>query len=167
MVNRYAFGPEFVLLRDAMQQLLQDSFVPSGGARSPWGNGEPSMARPMPLDVYATPEEAIILAAVPGMRPQDLEITYDQNTVTLSGRVAPAGEQDQNATWYLHEIWSGQVERTVSLPFEVDPSQAEATFENGIVRVSLPKAAWAKPHKITVTASQSTPEAIGAGSASK
>jgi HSP20 family molecular chaperone IbpA len=66
MVTQYPFGSDFVLLRDAMNQLLTDSFVPSGGARSGWSNGSRTMARPMPLDVYATPDEAIVIAALPG-----------------------------------------------------------------------------------------------------
>ncbi len=55
------FG-ETTTLQQAMNQLLQDSFVPSGGARSGWNNGSRATARPMPLDVYATPEEAIVIA---------------------------------------------------------------------------------------------------------
>ena len=68
MVNQFPFGSDFVLLRDAMQQLLQDSFVPSGGSRSGWNNGSQATARPMPLDVYATRDEAIVIAAMPGLK---------------------------------------------------------------------------------------------------
>src|SRR5215217_170867 len=149
MVNQFPFGSDFVLLRDAMNQLLTDSFVPSGGARSGWATGSGSMARPMPLDVYATPDEAIVIAALPGLNPQNLEITYSQN-----------------ATWYAHELWSGQFQRTVTLPFEVDASQAEATFENGIVRITLPKAEWTKPQKIAIKSGNGQQEAIGAGARS-
>ena len=53
----------------------------------------------------------------------------------------------------------------VTLPFEVDASKAEATFEHGIVRITLPKAEWTKPQKIAITAG-SGQEAIGAGSGS-
>ena len=164
MVSQFPVGSDFVLLRDAMNQLLSDSFVPSGGARSGWSTG--SRARPMPLDVYATPEEAIVIAALPGMNPQDLEITYTQNTLTLSGSVPNVAESDQgkNATWYAHELWAGQFRRTVSLPFEVDASQAEATFEHGLVRIALPKAERAKPQKIAIKAGSGQQEAIGVGS---
>jgi HSP20 family protein len=167
MVTQFPFGPDFVLLRDAMNQLLQDSFVPSGGSRSGWGGGSQTMARPGPQDVYATPEEAIVIAAVPGMTPENLAITYTQNTLTLSGSVpnVAESEQGQHATWYLRELWSGQFQRTVTLPFEVDASKAEATFEHGIVRITLPKAEWTKPQKIAIKAG-SGQEAIGAGSGS-
>ncbi len=170
MVSQFPLSSDFVLLRDAMNQLLQDSFVPSGGARSGWSNAarNGTTARPMPLDVYATPDEAVVIAAVPGMNPEQLEITYTQNTLTLSGSVpnVAESEQGQNATWYLRELWSGQIQRTVTLPFEVDASQAEATFEHGIVRITLPKAEWTKPQKIAIKAGSRQQEAIGAGSRS-
>ena len=168
MVSQFPLSSDFVLLRDAMNQLLTDSFVPSGGSRSGWGGGSQAMARPVPLDVYATPDAAVVIAAVPGMTPENLDITYTQNTLTLSGSVPSAAEseQGQHATWYLRELWSGQVQRTVTLPFEVDASQAEATFERGIVRITLPKAEWTKPQKIAIKAG-SQQEAIGAGSSSK
>ena len=167
MVNTFPFGSDFVQLRQAMQELLQESFVPSGGARYPWSAGARAMARPLPLDIYATPDEAVVIAAVPGMSPENLEITYTDSTLTLSGTVPSAAdsEQGQNATWYLHELWSGQFQRTVTLPFEVDPAQAQATFENGIVRITLPKAEWAKPQRIAVKAG-SGQQAIGAGAGS-
>src|SRR5687767_14657071 len=141
MVNTFPLGQDFVLLRDAMRQMLQESFVPSGGSRYGWSTGTQAMARPLPLDVYATPDEAVVIAAIPGMSPEQLEITYTDNTLTLTGTVpSPAeGEQGENATWYVHELWSGHFQRTVTLPFEIDPAQAQATFEHGIVRITLPK----------------------------
>jgi HSP20 family protein len=164
MLNTFPIGSDFVQLRQAMQELLQDSFVPSGGSAQRWSTGSGAMARPVPLDVYATPEETVVIAAVPGMSPEHLEITYTDNTLTLSGSLPSAveGEQSQQATWYLRELWSGQFRRTVTLPFEVDASKAEASFEHGIVRITLPKAEWAKPQKIAIKGS-SGQQAIGAG----
>src|SRR5215203_4559010 len=167
MLNTFPIGSDFVQLRQAMQELLQDSFVPSGGSAQRWSTGSGAMARPVPLDVYATPEEAIVIAAVPGMTPENLAITYTQNTLTLSGSVpnVAESEQGQHATWYLRELWSGQFQRTVTLPFEVDASKAEASFEHGIVRITLPKAEWAKPQKIAIKSSGGQ-QAIGAGASS-
>jgi HSP20 family protein len=167
MVSTFPFGQDFVVLRDAMNQLLEESYVPSRASRSSSGNG--TMVRPLPLDVYATQDEAVIIAAVPGMSPQELEVTIDQNVVTLSGTVPTATESEQGkgATWYLHELWHGQFRRSVTLPFEVDAGQADASFENGIVRIVLPKAERAKPHKIAIKTDSRQQEAIEAGSKSK
>ena len=166
MVSTFPFGQDFVVLRDAMNQLLEESFVPSRGSRGSGGNG--TMVRPLPLDVYATQEEAVIIAAVPGMSPQELEVTIDQNVVTLSGAVPTAAESEQGkgATWYLHELWHGQFRRSVTLPFEVDAGKADASFENGIVRIVLPKAERAKPHRIAIRAAESQ-QAIEAGATSQ
>ncbi|MBL8127244.1 MAG: Hsp20/alpha crystallin family protein, partial [Chloroflexia bacterium] len=125
-----------------------------------------SLARPLPLDVYATPDDVVIIAAVPGMNPQDLEITYTQNTLTLSGSIPTATESEQgkDATWYMHELWSGQFQRRLTLPFDVDANRAEATFDHGLVRITLPKAEWTKPQKIAITAASGAHEAIAAGS---
>src|SRR3712207_106864 len=95
MVNTFPFGSDFVQLRQAMQELLQDSFVPSGGSRYSLGTGTRAMARLLPLDVYATPEEAVVIAVVPGMNPEQLEITYADNTLTLSGSVPSWAESEQ------------------------------------------------------------------------
>ena len=167
MVSSFPFGQDFVVLRDAMNQLLEESFVPTRGSRSSSGNG--TMVRPLPLDVYATADEAVIIAAVPGMSQRDLEVTIDQNVVTLSGTVPTAAESEQGkgATWYLHELWHGQFRRSVTLPFEVDAGKADASFENGIVRIMLPKAERAKPQKIAIKTGNGQEEAIEAGAKSK
>jgi len=130
-----------------MARLLDDAVVGSP-FRTVWSRtGSPTPA--MPLDVYGTEDEVVVLAAVPGMRPEDLEVTAHGNTVTLSGTIADAaeGEDTRGATWYLRELWSGRFRRSLTLPFEVDPGQAEATFEHGILRIGLPKAAQAKPSR--------------------
>jgi HSP20 family protein len=162
MVSQFPFGSDFVVLRDAMNQLLEESFVPARGTRN---GGRGATARALPLDVYSTPEEAVVIAAVPGMQPQDLEVTYNQNTLMLSGAIPTAAESEQGkgATWYLHELWSGPFQRTVTLPFEVDAAKADASFENGILRIALPKAERAKPQTIAIRATGAQQEAIGAG----
>src|SRR5262245_37419326 len=124
MVNQFPFAQDFVVLRDAMNQLLEERFVPARGSRS--SNGTATV-RALPLDVYATQDEAVVIAAVPGLNPQDLEVTIDQNVVTLGGTVPTATESEQGkqATWYLHELWHGPFRRSVTLPFEVDASKSD------------------------------------------
>jgi HSP20 family protein len=156
---------EFVGLRQAMDQLLNESFVGSP-FRTLWsrGTGSGQTAWPLPLDVYATEQEVVVVAAVPGMRPEDLQVTYNQGTLTLAGTIqnVAEGEDAKGATWYAHELWSGQFRRSLSLPFEVDADKAEASFEHGIVRIVLPKAETAKPKTIAIKAGAAT-QAIGTG----
>ena len=123
-----------------------------------------TVARPMPLDLYATEDEAVLVAAVPGMQPDDLRLTVQRNTITLSGTVGNAVETDEGtpATWYIQELASGAYQRSVTLPFPVDADRAEAHFDHGILRVVLPKAEASKPKQIAIQTGQS--QAIEAGS---
>ena len=167
MLGLSPISQDFVGLRQAMDQLLNESFVGSP-YRTLWsqgrgGNGAASA--PLPVDVYATQDAFVIVAAVPGMRPEGLEVTYNNGAVVLSGTLGNVAETEEakGATWYLRELWHGRFQRAVTPPFEVDPGQVEAAFENGILRITLPKAAHAKPQKIAVTVGGGT-QAIGSGS---
>lgn len=107
---------------------------------------------PLPLDVYATKDEVVIIAAVPGIQPEQLDISINQNTVTIGGsmpNVATSAEAKE-ATWYLHELQHGSFQRSVTLPIDVDAGRADATFDHGILRLHLPKAETAKPKQIKV-----------------
>lgn len=153
MVNRVpSLAEEFVSLRDAMDRVFSEVAVSplrglwSGG----WGNGTGRM--PLPLDVYATKDEVVIIAAIPGIDADQVQITIDQNTVTLSGKTpnVASSEEAKDATWYLHELQHGAFQRSVTLPIEVDAARADATCEHGILRLRLPKAETAKPRQIKV-----------------
>lgn len=156
MVNRSPMAEEFVSLRDAMGQLLEESFTPFfSGTRSAVTSG----GRTVPLDVYATADEVAIIASVPGSTLEDVEVSISDGTVTLSGNVQNVAEaqETRGATWYLHELPFGRFRRTVVLPMEVDASRADATFEHGILKIRLPKSEATKPRKIAIRVSSETP----------
>jgi HSP20 family protein len=118
------------------------------------GTGAQAATWPLPLDVYANTDEVVIVAAVPGLGPEEIEITYDQGVVTFAGQLpnVAASEEGQGATWYLHELPNGSFRRSVTLPFDVDAEAIEATFEHGVLRLTLPKAEQARPKQIQVRA---------------
>ena len=166
MVSRLpSLADEFVSLRDVMDRVFNENAAnPARGLwSSSWGNGTGRM--PLPLDVYATKDEVVIIAVAPGIQADELEITINQNTVTLSGKMpnVAASVEGKEATWYLHELPHGGFQRSITLPMDVDGSRADATSENGILRLRLPKAETAKPHQIKV---RGATEAIEAGKAS-
>ncbi|MCM8747557.1 Hsp20/alpha crystallin family protein [Thermomicrobiaceae bacterium CFH 74404] len=107
-------------------------------------------------DVYDTPEAIVIKLAVPGARPDDLEVTLEQNTVTVRGRYgyALSEEEAKRATWYRREIGTGQFAESIVLPAPVDAEHAQATVENGIVTLTFPKAEQARVKRIAVQAGQ-------------
>lgn len=154
-------------LLDSFDRAVNEAFAPSA-LRTLWsrsGNGGSTYAQPMPVDVYATDDRAVITAAVPGMRPEDLDVTVHQNTVNLSGTIGSVTETEEakGATWYVHELGSGTYRRSVTLPFPIDANGVQASFQDGIVRILAPKAEHAKPRKITVSASSQQPEALATG----
>jgi HSP20 family protein len=164
MVNRITLGDEFVSLRDAMDRLFSDSF-PSGafrGLSSTNGSGRFNL----PLDVYGSDNEIVVIAAVPGIEPDQIELTVNQNTVTIRGelRNVASSEDAKNATWYLHELPYGKFQRSLTLPVDVDVAKADATFDHGILKLRLPKAESAQPKQIKVrTISTDQTEKIEAG----
>lgn len=161
---RSPFPNDFVALRDTVDSLVNQAFT-GDQYRSLWsrsGNGR-AIAQPLPLDVYATEDQAVLLAAIPGMSPDALELSVHQNTVTVSGMIGNARESEEakGATWYLQELWSGEVRRSITLPFPVDADKTQATFDHGILRVVLPKAETAKARKIAIAGGE--PAAIATG----
>ena len=154
MVTRFAgtsLANDVVSLRDAMDRLFNESFVP-GQTRSMWSANGSDGRTAFPLDVYATEDTLTILAAVPGMDPDQLDISIDKGQVTLKGAIpnVAKSEEAKDATWYVHELPRGNFYRSVSVPFEIDADAADATFDNGMLRLTLPKAEAAKPKQIKV-----------------
>lgn len=135
-----------------------------GPYRAVWSRpGAANTSWPLPLNVYATADTVRIVAAVPGLQPEDIDITIDQNRLTLRGEVPEAATyQAGEATWYLREVWSGRFQRSVMLPFDVDASRAEASFEHGLLTVTVPKAEHAKPHRIQIQVAE-TPRELASG----
>src|SRR6188768_4474490 len=169
MVSRYPVAGELVSLRDAMDKLMNDAF--GGSFRSVFPAGQNGQARmPLPLDIYTTNEEVVIIAAVPGIDPANIEVTVDKGTVTLTGSTPDVAQSNEaaEATWLLHELPRGTFSRSITLPVEIDANNAEATFEHGVLRLRLPKAEAAKPRKIEIrnVKANEVLEAEGAESAS-
>src|SRR3954467_7574952 len=143
MVNRLpTIADEFVGFRDAVDRLFGEGQGASpyrGLWSGTWGNGTARTA--LPLDVYATKDEVFVIGAVPGVSAGEIEISINQNVISVSGKIpnVAASEEAKDATWYLHELPHGSFQRTVTLPVEVNAARADATFENGILRLRLPK----------------------------
>jgi HSP20 family protein len=149
---------ELVNLRNDLDRFASHTLggeqLGTGQARA--GSNGSTWAQPMPIDVYSTDDHAVVIAAVPGMMPDDLELSVHQNTVTLSGTINSVTDADdaRDATWYVSELGSGSYRRSVTLPFPIDAEHVSATFEHGVVRVTLPKAESAKPRKISISTSE-------------
>jgi HSP20 family protein len=101
----------------------------------------------LPVDVYSTPNELVIQASVPGMDPEDLEITIEGDAVTIRGeRKAPL----ENVEYYVQERRYGPFARVISLNVPVQADAADAVFEKGVLTLTIPKAQEVRPKIITV-----------------
>lgn len=165
MVTRFpisSVASDVINLRQAMDRLVNESFAP-GRTRTVWSAVRPNRGQAaVALDVYATDDEAVVLAAVPGVDPEQIEISIEKNTVTLKGEIvnSAASEQAKDATWYLHELPFGSFQRSLTLPWDIDLEAADATFQHGLLRLTLPKAQSAKPKQIRVRVDAAQPAAI-------
>ncbi|HEY8491007.1 MAG TPA: Hsp20/alpha crystallin family protein [Dehalococcoidia bacterium] len=115
------------------------------------GNGSAQPYGYVPVDVRETDEAVEVLASLPGVRPEDVDVQVHGNTVTIKGRVEEE-QQEQGATYLRRERRSGAFLRSLALPAEVDADRAEATVEHGVLRLRLPKAEAARPKTIKVSA---------------
>jgi HSP20 family protein len=105
----------------------------------------------LPVDVYATEENLVLTASVPGLRPEDLEITLDDDTLVIRGET---NGRNADVHYLMSERFHGKFERRLTINVPVNISAAEATFDNGVLTLVLPKAEEAKPHRITVKAAE-------------
>ncbi|MET0771526.1 MAG: Hsp20/alpha crystallin family protein [Candidatus Limnocylindrales bacterium] len=137
------FG-ELLQLRRAMERMFDDPFARTMSASR-------STARRMPLDVYETPEAIVIEAALPGIRPEEVEVSVLGDTLTLSAGSESESRSDENGGYRWREVQRGKVTRSVTLPQGVVADGASATFENGLLRLSVPKAQPAEAVRIPVT----------------
>ena len=138
------FG-ELLSLRQAMDRLFEDSFVRPRGA---WGAGA-GEASPLALDVSTSNDALVIEAALPGVRPDDVDITVEDGTLTIRGQ-SRTERQDSESGYLVQEIRRGEFSRSVSLPTGLEPDRAEATFEDGILTLRIPRAEQVKPRQIRI-----------------
>jgi HSP20 family protein len=105
-----------------------------------------------PVDVYQTDDAIVVKAALPGVRPDDIDISVTGDTLTIRGEVkeeATNGNDDARQ-YHVRERRYSRFARSLTLPSMVNANKAEAEIEDGIVTLTIPKAEEAKPRQITV-----------------
>jgi len=127
-------------LREAMQQLFEDSFV------APFG--QLWQTKSILVDLYETADAFVVNASVPGLTSNDLTVSIDQHVVTIHGE--PKLEEHQGLRPVLVERPMGTFTRTFSLPMPVDASKVTAEINDGVLHLTMPKFEAVKPRKIQV-----------------
>lgn len=133
-------------MREAMDRLFEESFIRPGWFGSLWGAPE------MPaVDVYETGDKVVVKAAVPGIKPEELEVTITGDLLTIKGEFK-AEEKVEKANYLRQERRYGAFCRQVGLPSGINADKAQASFENGVLTLELPKVEEAKAKTIKVVA---------------
>jgi len=143
-ITRWEPFSELVSLRDAMDRLFEESFI------------RPSRllgvaAGTVPIDMYQQDGNVVVKAPLPGVKPEDIDVTVVGDQLTIKGEMKQETEVKEEHV-YRRERRFGAFSRTVTLPTSVDTSKASATFENGVLTLTLPMAEEAKPKGIKVQA---------------
>lgn len=129
-----------VRLQNEMSRFMRDAFdseSASGGAFVP------------PVDIVEQGEEIVLLADLPGLRIEDIDVSVENRTLTLTGERKPVADL-QNATLFRAERPLGRFTRTFALPATVNVTGITAEFKDGILFVRLPKAAEARARRIEI-----------------
>jgi len=135
-------------LRQAMDRLFEVSFIRPSRALE--GVGEVAGTA---LDIYESPNEVVVKAALPGVKPDDVNIDITGDTLTIKGE--SKAEQEVKREDYLYqERRYGAFSRTVILPIGLKSDKAEATMEDGVLTLTIPKAEEVKPKAIKVKAKE-------------
>jgi len=103
------------------------------------------------LDVYETDDALVVKAALPGVRPDEVDISVTDDILTSKGETK-SEEETKNENYHRRELRYGAFARSITLPTLVNHDKAEATFENGILTITLPKAEEVKPKSIKIAA---------------
>src|SRR5579859_958109 len=148
-VTRYQPRTSPTRLPDLVNQLFNDSFVlPSIYDGSIGGGSRPSL----PVNLFETADGYVMQAALPGAHPEGFDIQVTGREVTIKGKVEVASPEGGNVVW--QGIPGGEFYENYTLPVEVDGDKVEASFEYGILSLTLPKAEHLRPKSIKVNATK-------------
>ena len=145
-MSRWDPSAETTSLRDAMGRLLEGSVVRPGLAL---GAGTASF----PVNLYRAGDELRVEALLPGVGPEDIDVSVHQGVLTIAAR-RHGWQPREGERAYLQEIGGGEVTRSFSLPFPVDAGRVSADYTDGVLTLTLPVAEEAKPKRIAIGAGQ-------------
>jgi len=102
------------------------------------------------VNVWTGPESVVVTCELPGVGPDDLDISVVGETLTIRGARTPE-QLGEGSTYHRRERGHGRFTRVLQLPFRVEPDEVNAAFKNGVLSITLPHAQADRPKKIQVT----------------
>lgn len=158
MANLTRWDPfrEMSTMRNLMNRIFDEEVMPS----RLWSEQGQSMA--LPLDVSENQNAYVVKASIPGIDPDNIEITLHDNLLTIRGEMQQEDEKEDEQ-YHLRERRFGSFMRSISLPAAVNSEQVEAICENGVLTLTIPKTEESKPRRISIGASSRTIEGQTSG----
>ena len=146
MLDRHEPVGRTLGLRQVMDRLLEDAvLMPRSGDGPGWSGPA--------LDAYEEGDTLIVEAQLPGLKPEDLDISVEQGVLTISGQTA-AEEERTGRNYLIREHRTGRFSRSLRLPATYDADACQANFEHGVLRLVFPKSESAKPRRIQIGGGQ-------------
>jgi HSP20 family protein len=148
-------SPVFGLRRE-IDRLFEDAFTRDGFSWTP------------AVDIKETEGELRVELELPGLKPEDVEITAENGILTIRGEKRSERKEDEQSRYHLVERTYGSFMRTFQLPQGIDEAQIAAEFDNGILSLRIPKTALPQPRRIQINPGhnghkESSDELVGAG----
>ncbi len=140
-IVRYEPFTNYFNVRNVMDRMLEESFGPTRDYASD--------SFRLPVDAYTTEGEIVVQASLPGVAPENVNISIEGETLTIS---ADLQARLENVAYSFAERTHGKFSRTLLLNVDVQADKAEAHFDNGLLTLRLPKAEAVKPKQIKVQA---------------
>ena len=143
LIRRPSPFTDLVSLRDTMERLFDERLF-----RPTWlGIGEREAAPA--LDLYTTPEAIVAKVALPGVKPEDVDVTIGDDLLTITGTFKE--DKETTGAGYVHkELSHGSFSRSFSIPTAIKAEAATASFKDGLLTLTLPKTEEVKPKRVKV-----------------
>ena len=128
-----------------MDRLFEDSVISPSRISGAFGSGVTT-----PVDIYHTTNDIVVKAALPGVKPEEVDITITGDTLTIKGKTKAEEVKREDYLYQEHRYCA--FSRSVTLPSGLNTDEAEATFDNGILTLTIPNVEKVKPKQIKVKA---------------
>jgi len=142
MLTRWDPFRDMMSIRNTMDHMFDRALA---GSPDSWQ----ARAWDLALDVVESKDEFVVKASVPGIKPDDLEITFNNNTLTIKGEIKEEKDVDEGQ-YHLRERRYGSFARSLTLPAGIEANKIEANYEAGVLKLRLPKTEEIKPKKIAI-----------------
>jgi HSP20 family protein len=142
MVDRYNGWARPLAMHHMMNRLLRDAFVS--------GPAEHQHQQPGAMEVYEEGDNLVVNVQMPGVKPEDIEVTLQHGILTVRGQIKSEGDR-KDRSYVVREHRTGSFVRQLRVSESLDAGDVKATFEHGVLRLTLPKQNQPGAHRIPVT----------------